>query len=865
MYRRQLIGTVVMAAVALCLCAPARADETPPAAQVEPPKLVVESPAAYPEELKATPKDGQVDLEIVVGEDGSVLEWKVLSATDPLFEAAAARAVPGLKFEPATLNGHPVAVKVSFSYRFLAPSPPPAPPATPAAENTEAPATGLVEGTVRSRGTRIPIPEAWVALGDGEAVRCDAAGHFSLAVPSEVDVELKVHAAGFKERSFREKVKPGERVEVVYALDPIRVNPYETVVRADRLRTEVSRVTLEAKELRETPGTMGDPFRVVMLMPGVTGLLSGVAYPIVRGTAPADTGYFLDGVRVPMLFHLFLGPAVVHPDFIEGLDFYAGSPPTRYGRLLAGVIDGRTAQPRDDRVHVSAYADLINAGAFVEVPISATGTDITVAGRYSYTGGLIALMSNLAAAGEDTSKTVLNFWDYQARVDQALLGGKLRLFAFGSSDEVGVSDTTSTVAFHRVDARYQHPLLGGLLEVGATWGLDELGIGAQASAEAEGQYGLKQTTWSARSSWTSELGKGLSLSLNADMEHRGSQVTMSGDMGSGEISIEQPAAIGTFFGLGAELVWSKKGWTVVPGVRLDSYHLVPGIQHASLEPRLTVRKELLDTLTFKGAAGLFHQAPTMLIQIPAVDTAALRYGLQEAVQVDVGLEWKIIDGLDLTVDAYVNPLLRTVEIDPFDSNADQSNPASRGLAYGLEIMLRHPLGGRWFGWLSYSLQRSTRYTTFTTYDASGNPSGQSAADLPYAYDQTHVLNAVVSYQLPLGWTVGVVFHLNTGRPESGILTSQTMRPGTSEAGPTWVMVSRDQADRLPVFFRVDVRVAKTWVFDSYLFDLYLDVLNASFQSETIGFEYRGGYGGPLTKTATGVPLILPVLGLKATY
>ena len=35
------------------------------------------------------------------------------------------------------------------------------------------------------------------------------------------------------------------------------------------VRTEVARTTLRAQELREVPGTLGDPFRVVMLMPGV--------------------------------------------------------------------------------------------------------------------------------------------------------------------------------------------------------------------------------------------------------------------------------------------------------------------------------------------------------------------------------------------------------------------------------------------------------------------------------------------------------------------------------------------------------------------------------------------------------------------
>jgi len=186
------------------------------------------------------------------------------------------------------------------------------------------------------------------------------------------------------------------------------------------------------------------------------------------------------------------------------------------------------------------------------------------------------------------------------------------------------------------------------------------------------------------------------------------------------------------------------------GVRADAYHLVPGKTYGAVEPRLTVRKELLDSLTIKGAAGLYHQAPTTLVSLPVVDMAGLVYGLQQAVQIDLGVEWKIFDGLELTVDGYLNPLLRTVEMNPFDPATmattsgwtlgrdslpdgnlfDEGQISSHGWAYGLEVMLRHPLGGNWFGWLSYSLQRSTRYVRFRTYDAEGFPDGHAEGYLP---------------------------------------------------------------------------------------------------------------------------------------
>ncbi len=54
---------------------------------------------------------------------------------------------------------------------------------------------------------------------------------------------------------------------------------------------------------------------------------SGLSYPVVRGALPAATGFFLDGVRVPQRYHLLAGGSVIHPDFIESIDFYPANAP----------------------------------------------------------------------------------------------------------------------------------------------------------------------------------------------------------------------------------------------------------------------------------------------------------------------------------------------------------------------------------------------------------------------------------------------------------------------------------------------------------------------------------------------------------
>ncbi|NNB97624.1 TonB-dependent receptor [Corallococcus exiguus] len=859
-----------------------------------PPSLTADAPAAWPEGLEGTP--GEVELELLVDVEGRVAEAKVVrAAAEPRLTDAALAAAPGLRFIPATLAGTPVAVRLPFVYRFTPPVQVPA-------------STTRVTGEVRARGTRRPLQDAAFFV-DGAlqpAATTDARGLFTVDV-SPGSHTLEVRAPGHATTVFTETLTQGQTLQVVYRLQPREVNPYETVVRDERPRTEVTRISLHEQEIREVPGTMGDPFRVVMLMPGVGSLASGISYPVVRGSQPAATGFFLDGVRIPMLYHLLLGPAVVHPDFIDTVDFYPGTPPVQYGRVLGGAVEGRLSRPREDRLHFTAYADLLNAGGFIEQPFESTGTSVSLAGRFSYSALLISLAAN-ALQNSEAERLRAGFWDYQARVEQKVGKGRLRLFALGSSDDVGISpelraeaDGAGVVSrFHRIDLRGTHPVADGEGEVGITLGWDGLGLtgertrdtGGDLFREKVGEYGLRQASIAARAGWRRTLTSSLDLAVGADVEHRRSATTLTGTARPPgwrptDVTdpLKQPSALATFSGAYASATWKPSDtWVVTPGLRVDAYHLVPGMTFTAVEPRLSVRHTLTDTLTLKGGAGLFHQPPTVLVHVPAVDTASLRYGLQSGAQFDVGAEWKAFEGLELSADAYFNPLSRAVEFDLMDvvenrrrRGALREDPATTGYAYGFDLMARHPLGRQWFGWVSYSFLQSKRKARFARIGDDNRVLETVDGTLPFAFEQAHTFNAALSYKFGNNWTVGTVVHFNTGRPETGQITSQTQRWVTNADGTTeWVRQDLDRTQRLSPFFRVDARIAKSWAYQDFTLDASLDVLNLSAQQEVVAYEYRAESGydpnDPNVSQAVTpvrapirIPVILPLFGLKATY
>jgi TonB family protein len=873
----------------LCLFAagPVLAQEAP--SDFLPPTLLADSPASPPEGLEGT--TGAVHLELHVDEQGAVTEVTVSRSDDARLEAAAVSAARGLRFTPATLGGQPVAARIPFVYLFRA--------------RVEAPRLAQVRGSVRARGTRRPLTDAAILIpGQPDPVHPDAEGRFQFQLPGGTHT-LEVRAPGYRPATFEETLAAGQQLEVIYRLEPLRLRPHETVVRDDRPRTEVTRISLHEEELREVPGTQGDPFRVVMLMPGVGSLASGLGYPVVRGGQPASTGFFIDGVRIPMLYHLLLGPAVVHPEFIDTLDFYPGTPPVQYGRLLGGVVEGRLSRPREDRLHATVSVDFLNSGAFLEVPIPSTGTSISAAGRVSYTGLLSSLVINALSTPGSTTLTA-GFWDYQARIEQKVGRGRVRLLALGSSDDLAenapeapgqLPDGTPLGAmngagivtrFHRVDLRGTHPLAGGELEVGLTAGVDAWSLLSERGPPRVklGEFGLREESLAGRLRWGRAWGETLRLTVGGEVEHRAATVVATGSgapAGSryfdDEDPLTRPTSEARMSGAFAELQWRPSPrWMVVPGLRVDAYHLLDEVTRTTLEPRLTVRHALTPSLSLKAGAGLFHQSPTVLLHLPVMDATGLRYGLQEGMQFDVGAEWKPHARWDLSADVFYNPLRRTVEFDLQRVFANRrrgglgdTDPAASGEAYGFELMARHALGGDWFGWASYSFLQSRRRLSFHRYDDQNQRVDTVRATVPFAFEQAHVFNAAVSRKLGRGYTVGAVVHFNTGRPETGEVTPQPMRPAEDAQGqPRWVRQDRDQAARLPSFWRVDLRASKAWALEDFMLELSLDLLNASLQKEVLFYEYtseRASPDAPLTlrRKAQGFPVVLPMLGLKGTY
>jgi hypothetical protein len=623
-------------------------------------------------------------------------------------------------------------------------------------------------------------------------------------------------------------------------------------------RQEVGKTSLGASEIRQVPGAFGDAFRAVEVLPGVTPIVSGLPYFFVRGAPPGNTGYFVDGVRVPLLFHFGIAQAVIHPALVDHVDFHAGGYPARYGRFTGGIIAGETIAPAH-RVHGEYNARLLDSGALVEAPVGER-SEVLVAGRYGYPGLLLRAFAPQAR---------LDYWDYQARGSTALDGkNRLTLFAFGSHDFIGSVDRktgelegATTIRFHRADARLDHAVSPDThVRVAFTLGYDE------TSAE---NASVRDALAAVRTIWESRLSDKVLLRGGADatFDHYDSTAQKASNGDLGEIPGVPPRAE-TQQGIWMDaIVKVTPRYELVPGARVDYFAndgttlglaegSGPGAAKVGFDPRIASRLRLSRSVVHVATAGLAHQMPSFPGTIPGLQPGTLSGGLQRAVQIGQGVELLLPAEITVTPTVFLHnylgmtDALTTCALDDGDSGGSEAGCAEqrvRGRAYGFELLARRALTKRVSGLISYTLSRSTRQTREPVR-------GAQLGEIPSEFDRTHVLNLIGAIDLGRGWRAGARFFYYTGRPYSDRIAGVNVPPYNQK--------------RFDPFYRFDWRIEKRWSIGRFgRISLVLEMLNTLLRKEALSLDckrVKGELYDRCTPREIG-PITIPSIGVEGAF
>jgi TonB family protein len=854
------------------------------------PKLLEFVQADYPPEAAKTGLGADVRLIVTIDKDGNVPDAKVKDPQGNGFDEAAIDAVKRFKFSPAEIDDVPAAVQIEYVYHFRMEVPDAGAPA-PDSGVEPPPKLATLKGELIVRGNRSHIPAGSVRcdnLPDAGEVYSDDKGVFSITFPAGF-CRVIASANGFHNFETDETLEPDEIRSVKYYMLQKNIG-YETVVRDVKEKKEVVDRTLTREELQKVPGSFGDPVRVLQDFPGVARSPYILGQLIVRGADPSETQTYLDGVQVPLLFHLLGGPSVINSEFIDSIDFFPGGFGARYGRAIGGTVDVSTRKGSADTWHVVGQADFQAASLFVEAPVT---DNVSVAGavRRSYIDAILPTVLNIVNPPSETNGTLLVlpvYWDYQVRVDVGAKRGQtavngassFSVMAFGSDDMLTIAQSgtgTQTgfslnyhTLFHRLIATWMYKAPNVTFKLAPWAGYDLAAINA-------GGIGFSADRWTAglRADLAVDVNKWLTIRGGADIydEHLVGEAELpilSGDQyvdfpGSDPKTQTQRIAATpeTFDGaLYLEGDLRLGPVTVTPGLRA-THSVVYGNTMHSFDPRLWVKYDLFPKwTTLKGSVGLYSQAPSAFdMAPPPLGNPALTY--ERAFQTSLGVKQKITDSINIDVTGFYNrrydevtsPGLTTVNPDGTVTQLRSGN-VGLGRAYGLEVMLRQEVTKNLFGWIAYTFSRSVDSRT------------DAPTEYLDQYDQTHNLIIVASYRIPLfckrevacaGWEFGGRFRYVTGNPTTPLIHDYDLY--RNDANGFSGTYGAYRSSRLPPFHQLDLRLDKNFVFDKWTLGVYLDVQNVYNAKNTEGtitdYRFRTQYQVP------GIPF-LPILGIKGS-
>ena len=600
---------------------------------------------------------------------------------------------------------------------------------------------------------------------------------------------------------------------------PIKPEPITVDIRGEKPPPSVS--TLSRAEVRQIPGTLGDPFRALEALPGVTPIVSGLPYFYVRGAPPGNVGYYLDGVRVPYLFHIGVGPSVVNPAMVERVNLYSGGYPAEFGRFAGAIVTADTTSPRVD-FHGEGTLRLFDAGAMAETGFAGGRGTAMLGGRYSYTAKLLPLF---------TPNTGLDYRDYQARVTYDLSPrDRIRLVAFGAYDLLtdktdGIERIAFGSEFYRFDLRYERLLpSGGSLRWGMTFGYDQSRLGPQRNAQDK--------LFATRVSLTQPLHRTLTLhaGLDAQFDHYTADKRRWADPRDPETRAYDnlfPPRDDTALAVYADYEWQMdRRVKLTPGLRFDAYRSGQATA-TSFSPRLSMTAQVHPHIRILHTVGVATQPPGFVIPVPGMAIGNLHRGLQKSVQASAGLEVELPWGVTTTVTAFDNVFLNMSDILNIQRPqvALEMDLRTQGYGRGLEVYLRRRFTAKLGGFVSYTLSQSMRTSYKSTF--------------PSAFDRRHVLNAALGYEFPKKIRAGARVTFYTGTPSP-----------TYNAADPW---TRRDPPRNPSFFRLDLRVEKRFELRNQRWlSITAEMINSTLSKETI----NGWDIGPIS---------IPSLGLEGGF
>jgi hypothetical protein len=713
-------------------------------------------------------------------------------------------------------------------------------------------------GLVINKTTREAIADANVSIYGlpDKMTATDSTGHFCIQSVEPGIYRLSVSCIGYSNLLSAEYMVGPQRpiIELEMEEKSNRLNEL-TVMGSSLRKTKESPISLQIiglNEIEKSPGGNRDISRIIRSYPGVSFTVSGYRNDlIVRGGAPSENRFYLDGIEIPNINHFATQGAsggavsILNADLIREVQFYSGAFPVDKSGAMSSVMDIRL---RNGNMDKHSFKATLGAS---EVSLSGTGhfgdnTSYLFSLRQSYLQMLFKVLG---------LPFLPNFIDGQFKIKSRFTPhDELTLIGLGAIDDMKLNknqtgESAEYILSYLPRIRQKTLTTGAIYKHYAPHSIQSVTIGYNFLRNENLKYDNNDE--SSENNKTLDLNSTeQKLSVKAENRSNGNNWTfIEGAEGyysyyynntfqrlfsdSAYVSnyLTKLGIIGWGLYASARYKSLNERLIMMAGLRFDGCNYSSEMQKMwkQASPRLSVSYRLNTSLALNAGAGIFHQLPeNTSLGFKSGEGILINKDLKyiQVKSCNIGMEYNSNERLVISVEGfykyYTNSPLSVTDNIPLACKGNDYGvvgneflePSAVGRSYGVEASFR---------W--QKPQKYTLVSSVTLYKCEY----RNAKDSKYiasSWDNRFTANILGTYNLHRNWSLGAKVSAIGGAPYTPYdVDKSSLVEAWNVRGRPYFDYSQYNMKRLKAYAQMDIRVDKMYYFNKWMLGFYLDIQN----------------------------------------
>ncbi len=729
--------------------------------------------------------------------------------------------------------------------------------------------TGEIRGKITNKVNGEAVSFANVLIqGTLLGASCDEQGTYRITGLAPGQYNIEASYIGFRKAVVFEVQVTNARPAIVdfaleeesQELETVEINASNTFFKTDE--SPLSLRTIGTTEIKRTPGGNRDISKVVRSLPGVASPPSFRNDIIIRGGAPSENTFYLDGIQIPVINHFQTqgssgGPVgIINVDLLKEVNFYSGAFPANRGNTLSSVFDFQLKDGRNDKWTANGIVGATDLGLTFEGPVS-QNSSLAFSARRSYLKFLFSLF-NLPFL------PVYNDVQFKYKINLSEKD-KLTFLGIGAIDDFSLNKEAPANAETEADREEAQYILN-IIPVSKQWNY---------TAGVKYEHFRSNATTSVILSTNHLNNESVKYFQNDESDPSNLIQDYNSQEREIKFRVEDYVVVGNRkinYGIAAErALYTTRDFTKIVtqlgattrdyssnltlikygafgqysnsyfdeslvlsvGLRADGNNYSSEMNNAleQLSPRLSASYKLTPQIFANFNTGMYYQLPAYTVLGFRDDTGTLvnkenKVTYIQSKHLVSGLEFNLPKNSRLTIEGFYKwydnyPFLLEDSISLANLGADFGiignapvTSGSKGRSYGAEFLLQQKLYNGFYGLLSYTWVRSE------FEDKNGKL-------VPSSWDSQHLVSLTGGKRFGKNWELGLRWLFTGGAPYTPYNLQATVLKQNWDVRPFGVPDYNElNTRRIKPFHQLDLRIDKKYFFAKWSLDVYFDVQNA---------------------------------------